>query len=101
MNKNNNFDFLRFLFALLVAVFHSYPLAGGNESSQWICQITNGQIVLAQIGLSGVFIVSGFFIFQRVQRSKGVWIISKAFFKTFSNIVRFIIDYKYCCSFGL
>lgn len=70
MIKNNNFDFLRFLFALLVVVSHSYPLSGDNESSQWIYKITNGQIVLAQIGLSGFFIISGYFIFQSLERSK-------------------------------
>lgn len=69
MTKNNNFDFLRFLFALLVVVSHSYPLSGDNESSQWIYKITNGQIVLAQIGLSGFFIISGYFIFQSMERS--------------------------------
>ncbi|WP_395051087.1 acyltransferase family protein [Flavobacterium sp.] len=72
MNKNN-FDFLRFLFALLVVISHSYPLSGGNESSQWIYQITNGQIVLAQIGLSGFFIISGYFIFQSLERSKNIF----------------------------
>lgn len=72
MNKNNNFDFLRFLFALLVVVSHSYPLSRSKESSQWIYQITNGQIVWAQIGLSGFFIVSGYFIFQSLQRSKNL-----------------------------
>ena len=70
MTKNNNFDFLRFLFALLVVVSHSYPLSGDNERSQWIYKITNGQIVLAQIGLSGFFIISGYFIFQSLERSK-------------------------------
>lgn len=72
MTKNNNFDFLRFLFALLVVVSHAYPLSGGNESSQWIYKITNGQIVLAQIGLSGFFIISGYFIFQSLVRSKSL-----------------------------
>ena len=72
MTKNNNFDFLRFLFALLVVVSHAYPLSGGNECSQWIYKITNGQIVLAQIGLSGFFIISGYFIFQSLVRSKSL-----------------------------
>ena len=70
MKKNNNFDFLRFLFAVFVVISHSYPLSGGNESSQWIYQISNGQLVLARIGLDGFFIISGYFIFQSLQRSK-------------------------------
>ncbi|GGK17484.1 O-antigen acetylase [Yeosuana aromativorans] len=72
MHKNNNFDFLRFLFAVLVVVSHAYPLSGSHESSQWIYQITNGQIVIAQIGLSGFFIISGYFIFQSLSRSKNL-----------------------------
>ena len=77
MTKNNNFDFLRFLFAILVVVSHSFPLSGSNETKQWIYEITNGQIVLAQIGLSGFFIISGFFIFQSLERSSNL----KEYFK--------------------
>ena len=80
MNKNNNFDFLRFLFALLVVISHSYPLSGSSESSQWIYQVTNGQIVLAQIGLSGFFIISGYFIFQSLKRSNSIIDYFKKFF---------------------
>ncbi len=72
MTKNNNFDFLRFLFALFVVISHAYPLSGGSETSQWIYQITNGQIVLARIGLYGFFVISGFFIFKSLQRSKSL-----------------------------
>ena len=70
--RRNNFDFLRFLFALFVVMSHAYPLSGGDESSLWIYKITNGQIVLAQVGLSGFFVISGYFIFQSMQRSKTI-----------------------------
>lgn len=70
MHKHNNFDFLRFLFALFVVISHAYPLSGNTETSQWIYQATNGQIVLAKIGLNGFFIISGYFIFKSLQRSK-------------------------------
>ncbi|MFD2727410.1 acyltransferase family protein [Hyunsoonleella rubra] len=72
MNRNNNFDFLRFLFAIFVVLSHSYPLSGSSETYQWIYQITNGQIVLARIGLGGFFIISGFFIFKSLKRSKSL-----------------------------
>lgn len=72
MNKINNFDFLRFLFSIFVVVSHSYPLSGGTEKTQWIYEVTNGQIVLASIGLNGFFVISGFFIFQSLQRSPSV-----------------------------
>ena len=70
MHKDNNFDFLRFLFAVFVVISHAYALSGVNESSEWFHQISNGQIVLSQLGLSGFFIISGYFIFQSLQRSK-------------------------------
>ena len=70
MNNKNNFDFLRFLFAVFVVISHSYPLSGENLSSQWIYQVSNGQIVLAKLGLDGFFIISGYFIYQSLQRSK-------------------------------
>jgi peptidoglycan/LPS O-acetylase OafA/YrhL len=73
MIKNNNFDFLRFIFALLVVISHSYPLSGNNVSSQWIVKITNGQIELSSIGLSGFFILSGYLIFQSLERSASVF----------------------------
>lgn len=72
MKKYNNFDFLRFLFAVFVVISHSYQLSGGSETSQWIYQVTNGQIVLARLGLDGFFIISGFFIYQSLQRSKNL-----------------------------
>ena len=72
MIKNNNFDFLRFLFAVFVVISHAYPLSGSSENSQWIYQVTSGQIVLARIGLNGFFIISGFFIFQSLKHSKSL-----------------------------
>ncbi len=72
MNKNNNFDFLRFLFSIFVVISHSYPLSGGTEKTQWIYEVTNGQVVLASIGLNGFFVISGFFIFQSLQRSTSI-----------------------------
>ena len=77
MNKNNNFDFLRFLFSIFVVISHAYPLSGGAEKTQWIYEVTNGQVVLASLGLNGFFVISGFFIFQSLQRSKSI----KSYFK--------------------
>ncbi len=71
-HKNNNFDFLRFLFAIFVVISHAYPLSGGTEKTQWIYEVTNGQVALASIGLHGFFVISGFFIFQSLQRSTSV-----------------------------
>ena len=69
MIKENNFHFLRFLFALFVVVTHSYALSGSDENAQWISQITNGQLNWSSIGLNGFFVISGYFIFQSLDRS--------------------------------
>lgn len=72
MKHYNNFDFLRFVFALLVVISHSFPLSGVEEKEQWIYQFTNGQMVYSALGLNGFFVISGFFIFQSMQRSKSL-----------------------------
>ena len=68
----NNFDFLRLIFALFVVIAHSYPLSGNLISNQWIYQVTNGHIELSNIGLNGFFIISGYLIFQSLERSKTI-----------------------------
>lgn len=68
----NNFDFLRLVFALFVVIAHSYPLSGNSITKQWICQVTNNQIELSNIGLNGFFVISGFLIFQSLERSKTI-----------------------------
>lgn len=68
----NNFDFLRLVFALLVVIAHSYPISGNSVTNQWISQVTNNQIELSNIGLNGFFIISGFLIFQSLERSKTI-----------------------------
>lgn len=70
--KNNNFDFLRFLFAIFVVISHSYALSGGTEENTGISKLSNGQLSFSQLGLSGFFIISGYFIFQSLQRSKSI-----------------------------
>lgn len=72
MHTQNNFHFLRFIFALLVVISHSYALSGGDISTQWIYEVTDGKVVYASIGLNGFFVISGYFIYQSLQRSKSL-----------------------------
>lgn len=72
VHTTNNFDFLRFLFACLVVISHSYPLSGSNESAQWIYHTKKVQITYASLGLNGFFVISGYFIFQSMMRSKSL-----------------------------
>ncbi|MCB9263215.1 MAG: acyltransferase [Flavobacteriales bacterium] len=67
----NNFDFLRLLFATFVIITHSYTLTGLKECDI-LCQISNGQMGFSYIGVKGFFIISGYLIFQSLQRSSTI-----------------------------
>ncbi len=64
----NNFDFLRHFFALSVLVAHCFPLSGMG-TCDWLCQLTNNQFDFSQLGVKGFFIISGYLIFQSLERS--------------------------------
>lgn len=68
----NNFDFLRFVFALFVLVSHSFAL-GGKAAKESLFLWTNGQASFSNIGLAGFFVISGYFIFKSLERSSSVW----------------------------
>lgn len=70
INRSNNFDFLRLLFASLVIISHSFPLTGKPEIvGVW----TNDQLSLGSLSVDCFFIMSGYLIFQSLERSK-TWI---------------------------
>jgi peptidoglycan/LPS O-acetylase OafA/YrhL len=58
----NNFDFLRFAFASLVVLSHSYPLASGSEAREPLMLATRGQLTLGTLAVDCFFIISGFLI---------------------------------------
>lgn len=68
-HRKNNFDFLRLVFALFVIVSHSYALSG-NGNSDWLARITSNQTMFSYIGVNGFFVLSGYLIFQSLERSK-------------------------------
>lgn len=87
MVRNNNFDLLRFSFAILVVISHSFPLSGSIETEQWINIITNRQLVLADIGLNGFFVISGFFIFRSFKYTETVRsFLKKRFLRLFPGL---------------
>lgn len=70
-HKKNNFDFLRLIFAASVLVTHAYTLSGSKECD-WLCQLTNGQVVFSYLGVKGFFVISGYLIFQSLERSRNL-----------------------------
>ena len=67
IDRRNNFDFLRLFFASLVIISHSFPLAGCKEFFEIF---TNNQISLGEFSVDCFFIMSGYLIFQSLERSK-------------------------------
>ncbi|CAD5900260.1 Acyltransferase family protein [Carnobacterium maltaromaticum] len=77
--RKNNFDIIRFIAALMVVWFHSYPLtlgiAGGADSfARW----TGGQATSGGVAVSIFFIISGFLITMSYDRSNDFWKFTKA-----------------------
>lgn len=68
MDRNNNFDFLRFLAATFVILSHSYPLTTGDNSSEILYRSTFGQMTLGGLGVDIFFIISGYLITQSYDR---------------------------------
>jgi peptidoglycan/LPS O-acetylase OafA/YrhL len=69
--KNNNFDFLRLIFALFVLITHSWALTG-LSNDDWLAQISGDKLNFAKIGVDGFFIISGYLIYQSLCRSKSL-----------------------------
>lgn len=67
----NNFDFLRLLFSIFVIVTHSYPLLGQIECDK-LCLLSNSQASFSIIGVKGFFIISGYLIYQSLERSSSL-----------------------------
>ncbi len=70
MHKNN-FDFLRLIFAIFVIITHLKPLSLRQEGD-WLMSLTDDQLCFSYLGVRGFFIISGFLIFQSLQRSKNL-----------------------------
>lgn len=69
MDRQNNFNILRLIFASTVIISHSYPLTNNAEIFQ---QITNGQIDLGALSVEIFFIISGYLIFISLNYSKSI-----------------------------
>ncbi|WP_311080219.1 acyltransferase [Paenibacillus polymyxa] len=63
--KNNSFDIVRFILAIVVIYSHSYILLlGPAHSADPIVKFTNNQISIATLAVNCFFVISGFLITQ-------------------------------------
>jgi len=59
------------MFASFVIITHSYPLSGIPECDL-LCKITKRQVFFSDIGVKGFFVISGYLIFQSLERSRSL-----------------------------
>jgi peptidoglycan/LPS O-acetylase OafA/YrhL len=71
LNRDNNFDFLRFALAVLVIFSHSFPLLG-LETAEPLVRASRGQLSLGSFAVNGFFVISGFLITMSLARSTGL-----------------------------
>lgn len=71
--KENNFDFIRLMLAILVIFSHSYPLGAGSESNEPVRRLTHDQTTAGGIAVDLFFVISGFLITASFVRSSSVW----------------------------
>jgi len=68
--RDNNFNLLRMIAASAVLVSHAYPLAIGNGAIEPLSSLL--QMSLGTLAVISFFAISGFFISQSFDRSKGL-----------------------------
>lgn len=69
IDRRNNFDFLRVLFAIFVIISHASPLYGLADED-WLLVHTK-TVSFSNLGLAGFFCISGFLVYQSSVRSSG------------------------------
>ena len=72
-DRSNNFDFLRFVLAVLVIFAHSFSLLHPEKITEPLYRITNSQMGFAYISVNFFFVISGFLITASWIRSQGPW----------------------------
>lgn len=60
--KKNNFDVIRFLAAIMVVWFHSFPLTGTSNGEEFFIRISQSQTAAGALGVFVFFVISGFLI---------------------------------------
>lgn len=76
--RNNNFDVIRFIAAIMVIFAHSYPLTYNHDDYELLNQITNHQMTFGTLGVAIFFIISGFLIFQSYTHAPNILVYTKA-----------------------
>lgn len=71
VDHNNNFGFLRLLFAVFVIISHSAEIIDGNRSREFLTQFF-GTMTLGELGVDAFFIISGYLVLQSYETSSSI-----------------------------
>ena len=98
MARNNNFDILHLLCALLIIVSHSYALLGMRDSEP-LLRLTH-MLIASDIGLCGFFTISGYFILNSLITSKNIFsYLGKRCLRIFPALAVCLVVIVAACSF--
>jgi peptidoglycan/LPS O-acetylase OafA/YrhL len=67
--RQNNFDALRLLAAISVIFSHSFLIAEGTQSNEWLIRLTGNQSILGLTGVFVFFAISGFLVTQSFEQT--------------------------------
>ena len=67
--RQNNFDALRLLAAASVIFSHSFLIAEGTQSREWLILLTGNQCILGLTGVFVFFAISGFLVTQSFEQT--------------------------------
>jgi peptidoglycan/LPS O-acetylase OafA/YrhL len=67
--RNNNFDALRLVAAASVMFSHSFLIAEGSQSREWLILLTGNQCILGLTGVFVFFAISGFLVTQSFEQT--------------------------------
>lgn len=89
-DRNNNYDFIRFIAATLVIFSHAYPLT--SHEGELFVKISHGQWSMGGIAVAIFFMVSGFLITQSYERSSNLLKFIKArFLRIYPGLIMAIL----------
>src|ERR1700723_2777633 len=72
MNRKNNFDFLRFLFASLVLISHAWPLTTRPPIGDPLQRLTPANLSLGTLSVDAFFLMSGYLVTGSWMRTRRV-----------------------------